>query len=154
LFADDGQQRVRARAFARKVRDLSEFLVELGLRPPGTPVPMRVTYQDSCHLAHGQKIRAAPRQLLRAIPRLELVEMKLADHCCGSAGIYNLAQPEVAQQLLAEKMECARATGAEAIATANPGCLIQLRAGVERHQTGQQVLHVVELLDRSYGSAR
>ena len=162
LFPADEAARERAARFAARVRDVSEFLVELGLRPPRTRVPLRVTYQDSCHLAHGQKVRSAPRELLRAIPGIELVEMKLADHCCGSAGIYNLTQPEVSQQLLAEKMECVRATGAQAIVTANPGCLLQLRAGVERFgpgpsesgqpASGQQVLHLVELLDRSYGN--
>jgi glycolate oxidase iron-sulfur subunit len=148
LFPDD--LRPRAAQFAHKVRDLSEFLVGLGVRPPSKPVPQRVTLQDSCHLVHGQKIRSAPRQLLRAIPGVELVEMDLADHCCGSAGIYNLTQSAVAKELLAEKMHHARATAAETIATANPGCILQLRAGVERFATGQQVAHVVELLDRSY----
>jgi glycolate oxidase iron-sulfur subunit len=150
LFPDDPRGADRAAHFQAKVRDVSEFLVELGLRPPTRPVPLRVTYQDSCHLVHGQKIRSAPRQLLHAIPGVELVEMDLADLCCGSAGVYNLAQPEVAGALLAEKMQCARATSARAIVTANPGCLLQLRAGVERFATGQEVLHVVELLDRSY----
>ncbi len=112
--------------------------------------PLRVTYQDSCHLVHGQKIRSAPRELLRAIPGVELVEMKLADHCCGSAGIYNLSNPEISNLLLQEKMECARATGAKVIVTANPGCLLQLRTGVQQFATGQQVLHLVELLDRAY----
>jgi len=153
LINDSGDAAQQATHFAAKVRDVSEFLTALGLRPPANAVPLRVTYQDSCHLAHGQKIRAAPRALLRAIPGVELVEMKLADHCCGSAGVYNLAQPEVAGELLKEKMECARATGAQAIVTANPGCLLQLRAGVEQAKTGQQVLHVVELLDRAYRGA-
>lgn len=150
LFPHDHKTRERARQFAAKMRDVTEFLAELGLRKPEKPVPLRVTYQDSCHLVHGQKIRSAPRELLRAIPGVELVEMKLADHCCGSAGIYNIAQPDISEQLLAEKMEHARATGAQSIVTANPGCLLQLRAGVERFRTGQRVLHVVELLDRSY----
>ena len=150
LFPDDSVLGERAGAFARTVRDVSEFLVELGLREPEKSIPLRATCQDSCHLVHGQKIRSAPRELLRQIPGVELVEMKLADHCCGSAGIYNLTEPEVAQALLAEKMACARATGAQAIVTSNPGCLLQLRAGVARHATGQEVLHVVELLDRAY----
>ncbi len=150
LFPGDAADREPAARFAHKVRDVSEFLMELGLRAPENPVPLRVTYQDSCHLVHGQKVRSAPRELLRAIPGVELVEMKLADHCCGSAGIYNLTEPEMAQQLLAEKMEHARATGAQAIVTANPGCLLQLRAGVGRFNTGQEVLHLVELLDRAY----
>jgi glycolate oxidase iron-sulfur subunit len=153
-LVENRDARARAAQFARKVRDVSEFLIGLGLQPPPHGVQLRVTYQDSCHLAHGQKIRAAPRALLRAIPGMELVEMRLADHCCGSAGVYNLTQPEVAGELLKEKMECARATGAQAIVTANPGCLLQLRAGVEEHKTGQSVLHVVELLDLAYRQTR
>ncbi len=150
LFPDDSTQLARTHEFSRQMRDVSEFLVELGLRPPERSLPMRVTYQDSCHLLHGQKIKTAPRQLLRAIPGLELVEMKLADQCCGSAGIYNLTQPEVARALLKEKMECARATGAQVIATSNPGCILQLRAGAAQFGAQQEVLHVIELLDRSY----
>ncbi len=150
LFPGEPGMADHAARFQAKVRDVSEFLAELGLRPPTRAVPLRVTYQDSCHLVHGQKIRSAPRQLLRTIPGVELVEMDLADHCCGSAGVYNVTQPDVAGALLTEKMECARATGAQAIVTANPGCLLQLRAGVERFATGQEVLHVIELLDRSY----
>ena len=154
LFPADDPQRARAADFAARVRDVNEFLADPeasgGLQPPTAALKMRVTYQDSCHLVHGQKIRSAPRELLRQIPGVELVEMKLADHCCGSAGVYNLTEPDVAQALLAEKMACARATGAQAIVTANPGCLLQLRAGVEQFGTGQEVLHVVELLDRAY----
>ncbi len=150
LFPDSSEHVARAREFSRKARDVSEFLVELGLRAPEKSLPLRVTYQDSCHLLHGQKIKTAPRQLLRAIPGLELIEMKLADQCCGSAGIYNLTQPEVARALLKEKMDCARATGARVIATSNPGCILQLRAGVAQFGAKQEVLHVIELLDRSY----
>jgi glycolate oxidase iron-sulfur subunit len=154
LLPDDEAQRSRAQRFAEKVRDVTEFLTDLGLRPcpepAGRGAPLKVTYQDSCHLAHGQKITAAPRDLLRAIPGLELVEMKLADHCCGSAGVYNVTQPEMAGRLLEEKMQHARATGASVIATANPGCILQLRHGTACHDTGQEILHVIELLDRSY----
>ena len=151
LFPDDEKAKQRAEQFQDKMRDVTEFLAALGLRPPAKEVRLRVTCQDSCHLLHGQKVRHAPRELLRAIPGIELVEMKLADHCCGSAGIYNLLHPEIAGELLAEKMEHARATSADVIVTANPGCILQLRAGVEQFGTGQQVLHVVELLDRAYG---
>ncbi|MCH7985184.1 MAG: (Fe-S)-binding protein [Acidobacteria bacterium] len=151
LFPDDEKAKQKAEQFQDKMRDVTEFLAALGLRPPEKEVRLRVTCQDSCHLLHGQKVRHAPRELLRAIPGIELVEMKLADHCCGSAGIYNLLHPEIAGELLAEKMEHARATSADVIVTANPGCILQLRAGVEQFGTGQQVLHVVELLDRAYG---
>jgi glycolate oxidase iron-sulfur subunit len=111
-------------------------------------MPVRATYQDSCHLLHGQKVREAPRKLLRSIPELQLVEMAMADYCCGSAGSYNVTKTETSLALLAEKMKHARATNAQVIVTANPGCLLQMRAGAAIHGTGQEVVHVMELLDR------
>jgi glycolate oxidase iron-sulfur subunit len=135
--------------FSRKVRDVSEFLDELGLTAPMREVPMRATLQDSCHLVHGQKVREAPRRLVRAVPGVELVEMPLADHCCGSAGVYNVTQTSASMALLEEKMRLAHGTRADAIVTANPGCILQLRAGAAKYNTGQEVLHVVELLDRA-----
>ncbi|HUL35091.1 MAG TPA: (Fe-S)-binding protein [Candidatus Eisenbacteria bacterium] len=150
LFAPNELEHAAAAAFTSKVRDVTEFLADFGLSAPLKPVTARVTYQDSCHLLHGQKIREAPRLLLKAIPGLELVELPFADICCGSAGVYNVTQTEASLDLLAEKMGYAKSTGAQIIATANPGCLLQLRAGVELHKTGQEVLHVVELLDRAF----
>jgi glycolate oxidase iron-sulfur subunit len=149
LFPADGTDRDTAQKFSAKVRDVSEFLADLGLVAPLRPLPMRVTYQDSCHLVHGQKIREAPRKLIRAIPSVELVEMQLSDLCCGSAGVYNVTQPKAALDLLADKMANANQTKAQTILTANPGCILQLRAGAAIHNTGQEVLHVVELLDRA-----
>jgi len=151
LFPADDPAHEKALFFRARMRDITEFLAELGLTAPMKPLPLRVTYQDSCHLLHGQKVREAPRQLVRSVPGVELVEMALADHCCGSAGIYNVTQTETSLQLLAEKMRYAKAAGAHAIVTANPGCLLQMRAGAELHATGQEVLHVVELLDRALG---
>lgn len=148
LTANDADH-VRAAAFASKVRDASEFLSELGLNAPMRRPPVRVTYQDSCHLAHGQKIREAPRALIRAVPGVELIEMQLADQCCGSAGVYNVTQTKASMELLALKMDCVRQTHAEVIVTSNPGCILQLRAGVAMHGTNQEVLHVIELLDRA-----
>ena len=139
----------QAAQFTIKIRDISEFLADLGLTAPLREVPLRVTYQDSCHLAHGQKIREAPRKLIRAVPGVELIEMQLADQCCGSAGVYNVTETEASLELLALKMDSARGTKAQAIVTANPGCILQLRAGAAIHGTGQEVLHVVELLDRA-----
>jgi glycolate oxidase iron-sulfur subunit len=139
----------RSTAFSARVRDVTEFLAELGLAAPLRRVPLRVTYQDSCHLLHGQKIREAPRKLIRAIPGVELVEMPFADQCCGSAGVYNVTETKASLELLAQKMDFARQTKAQAIVTANPGCILQLRAGAAIHATNQQVLHVVELLDRA-----
>jgi len=149
LFTPDEPEYAAAAGFGKNTRDVTEFLAALGLSASLKPVQARVTYQDSCHLLHGQKIREAPRQLLRAIPGVELVELPFADICCGSAGVYNVTQTEAALDLLAEKMSFAKSTKAQIIATANPGCLLQLRAGTEIHHTGQEVLHVIELLDRA-----
>jgi glycolate dehydrogenase iron-sulfur subunit len=149
LVAADDSEHARAQQFATKMRDVSEFLADLGVVAPMQAVPLRVTYQDSCHLAHGQKIREAPRALIRSVPGIELVEMPLADQCCGSAGVYNVTQTKASLDLLAMKMESARETKAQAIVTANPGCILQLRAGAAIHGTGQEVLHVVQLLDRA-----
>ncbi|HXQ25829.1 MAG TPA: (Fe-S)-binding protein [Candidatus Acidoferrales bacterium] len=148
IGANDASHQPAAR-FASKVRDVSEFLAELGLTAPLRTVPLRVTYQDSCHLAHGQKIREAPRKLIRAVPGVELVEMPWADQCCGSAGVYNVTETKASLELLAVKMESVRETKAQAIVTANPGCILQLRAGAKIHGTGHEILHVVELLDRA-----
>ncbi len=136
--------------FAGRVKDATELLAALGV-PAGMlgPLPIAVTYQDPCHLAHGQRIRSAPRQLLAAIPRLELREMERADSCCGSAGIYNLVQADIAGRLLEEKMGHIAATRVDTIVTANPGCMLQLRAGLRRSGQAGRVVHVMELLDES-----
>jgi glycolate oxidase iron-sulfur subunit len=149
LFAEGTPEEDKAHAFRKKMRDVTEFLADLGLTAKLSAQPMRVTYQDSCHLLHGQKVREAPRKLLRSIPGLELTEMAMADYCCGSAGSYNVTETETSLALLAEKMKHARATNAPVIVTANPGCLLQMRAGAEIHSTGQEVVHVMELLDRA-----
>jgi len=149
LFTPDEAEYGPAVAFAKKTRDVTEFLAALGLSAPLKPLPLRVTYQDSCHLLHGQKVREAPRKLLRSIPGLDLVELPHSDICCGSAGVYNVTHTEASLELLAEKMRYASATQAQIIATSNPGCLLQMRAGAEMHQTNQQVLHVIELLDQA-----
>jgi glycolate oxidase iron-sulfur subunit len=153
LFPAEAPEHASARAFQAKMRDVTEFLDELGAVAPLGDLRLRVTYQDSCHLAHGQRVREAPRRLIRSVPGIELLEMRLADNCCGSAGVYNVTQTATSLELLAEKMQCARQTGADTIITANPGCLLQLRAGAEIHGTGQQVLHVIELLDRAQAAA-
>jgi glycolate oxidase iron-sulfur subunit len=141
----------RAEEFAACVKDVNEFLASIELRPPAREIRATVTYQDSCHLAHGQKIRSAPRQLLKQIPGLVFKEMRLADQCCGSAGIYNVVHTDMSMSLLEKKMQTVEATGADRIVTANPGCMLQLRAGVERWGHGQRVSHVIELLDEAYG---
>lgn len=149
LFAEGTPEHANAIQFRRKMRDVTEFLAELGLVAPLQAISLRVTYQDSCHLLHGQKIADAPRKLIRAVPGVELVEMAYGDQCCGSAGVYNVTETRAALDILSAKMENIRATKAQAIVTANPGCILQLRAGAEIHRTGQEVMHVVELLDRA-----
>jgi glycolate oxidase iron-sulfur subunit len=150
LLEGDPDYAARAREFSGRMRDVTEFLAAIELNRKMHPLPVTVTYQDSCHLAHGQRIRTAPRKLLEAVPGLTLREMPLSDVCCGSAGIYNVVQNEMSMQILKSKMENVNRTGADAIATANPGCILQLRAGVRLHGKGQRVVHVVELLDEAY----
>ncbi|MBI4507262.1 MAG: (Fe-S)-binding protein [Chloroflexi bacterium] len=154
LLERDPRWAERAHAFATKMRDASELLVELGFAPPERELRLRVTYQDACHLAHGQRIREQPRALLRAIPGLELVEMGDSDHCCGSAGVYNLVHYDVAAAILETKMRRIAETGATMVAAANPGCILQLRHGAERFGVPVEVVHPIDLLDRAYGAQR
>jgi glycolate oxidase iron-sulfur subunit len=140
----------RARDFSSRVRDVTEFLAGIEFNRNFGAIRSRATYQDPCHLGHAQRIRSAPRQLMAAIPGLELVELKESEVCCGSAGIYNVVQNEMADRLLESKMRRVDETGAELIVTANPGCLLQLRTGVVRSGHKRRVLHVVELLDEAY----
>jgi len=116
-------------------------------------VRARATYQDPCHLVHGQGIRRQPRDLLRRIPGLELVEMEGSDRCCGSAGVYNLIQPEYSRHFLDEKMEAVGRTGADLVVAPNPGCMLQIAAGVRARGLRMHVHHLIDLLDRSYSSA-
>jgi len=154
LLAGDPDYAEKARAFSERVRDITEFLASIELNRAMKPLPITVTYQDSCHLAHGQRVRTAPRKLLAAVPGLEFREMPLSDQCCGSAGIYNVVENEMSMQILERKMRSVNRTGAQVIATANPGCALQLRAGVRVHGNGQRVVHVVELLDEAYQGAK
>jgi glycolate dehydrogenase iron-sulfur subunit len=150
LFARDKRYASKAVRFVEGVRDINEFLVELGFTPPKGRIEERVTYQDSCHLAHAQRIKDAPRQILRSIPGVELTEMATPDRCCGSAGIYNVTQPEMSRRVLDDKMQDVMSTNCDTICTANPGCMLQLDLGVRLNKGSQEVLHVVELLDRAY----
>ncbi|HLJ46954.1 MAG TPA: heterodisulfide reductase-related iron-sulfur binding cluster [Bryobacteraceae bacterium] len=152
LLADDPDYAAKARQFSSRVKDITEFLASIDLVRPTKELAVTVTYQDSCHLAHGQKIRSAPRTLLRAIPGLTFREMPLSDHCCGSAGIYNVLHTDMSMALLSKKMENVEQTNAQVITTANPGCMLQLEAGVRRFGSAQRVAHVVELLDDAYCS--
>ena len=149
LLKNDRIYSDRAQQFTAKVRDINEYLAEIGLREPTRKVSARVTYQDSCHLAHAQGVRSAPRELLRQIGAT-VVESPRADSCCGSAGVYNVVQNEISMKVLDEKMGYIASVEPEIIATANVGCMLQFRAGVQRSQLKARVAHVVELLDEAY----
>lgn len=151
LLENDPAYAERARSFAATVQDISEFLAQTPLRGPLRPVPMTIAYHDPCHVVHGQKIRSAPRQLLAQIPSLKVVPLIESDWCCGSAGIYNLTEPEMADRLLRRKIDHVLAAGVEAVVTANPGCILQIEKGLRGRGSPVRVLHIVELLDRAYG---
>ncbi len=154
LLADDPEYAGKAQRVSSMVRDVHEFVTEAGLEPPKAHLPLNVTYQDPCHLAHAQGISRQPREILASIPGLRLIEMTHSDRCCGSAGVYALTQPDMASRLLDAKMRDIRRTGASVIATANPGCMMQLEAGLRRHGLRGRVVHTMELLDRAYRQER
>ena len=152
LLADDPRYAARARLWDARLKDVHEFLAAIGIQSPpkNGAEPVRVTYHESCHLSHGQKVVNQPRQVLKAIPGLELVELPEATWCCGSAGIYNLTQPEMAGQLLERKVRHIRSTGARIVATANPGCLLQVINGCRAAGLEVRVAHPVTLLAEAY----
>jgi glycolate oxidase iron-sulfur subunit len=139
-----------SRLFASKVRDISEFLVELGPVPPPGELPIRATYHDACHLVHAQKIRTQPRKLLELIPKLELVPLEESEICCGAAGTYNLTEPEMAERLAERKHRYIEATGARAVFTANAGCLLQIGRKIREARLPIWTAHPIEALDLSY----
>jgi glycolate oxidase iron-sulfur subunit len=146
LLDDDPEWADRAAAFAAKVRDVTEVLDELGAVAPRHPVAARVAYHDACHLAHAQGVRAQPRRLLQGVPDLVLLELSDGEQCCGSAGIYNLVEPDAAADIGRRKADAIAAVAPEAVVTANPGCILQIR----RHlQAPVPVLHPVQVLDAS-----
>ncbi len=149
LLRDDPHYAERAQAFVAKCKDISEVLAAITPRAARYPLPLKVAYHDACHLQHAQHIRVEPRTVLKAIPGLEILEPDEATLCCGSGGIYNLVQPETAQELGDRKVKNLLATGAEAIVSSNPGCLLQIVQGLERAGHPLPVLHMVELVDAS-----
>jgi glycolate oxidase iron-sulfur subunit len=153
LLADDPVWAKRAAAFAAKCRDVTELLTELGPVAPRHPVPVVAAYHDACHLSHAQGIRSQPRELLAGIPGLELREIPEADICCGSAGIYNLVNPQPARELGDRKAANVRSTGAELLVTANPGCLMQIDAALRRSGAAIPLAHTIEVLDASLRGA-
>jgi glycolate oxidase iron-sulfur subunit len=154
LLDDESQWAERAQAFSAKVRDVTELLAAEEPRAARRPVEMKVAYHDACHLAHAQAVRAQPRKLLRDIPGLELVEPREWEICCGSAGIYNLLQPDAADELGRRKAANLQATGASAIAAANPGCTLQIQLKLSEAGTPIPVYHPVELLHMSIEGRR
>ncbi len=154
LLAGDPVYEKRAHEWDAKVKDIHEWLAQTGIAPPKATAPAQaVTYHESCHLCHGQKITAQPRALLKSIPGVKLVELPEASWCCGSAGIYNITQPEMADQLLRRKVGHIKTTGAQVVATGNPGCLLQVQNGCAREGMAVRVAHPVTLLAEAYRAA-
>jgi glycolate oxidase iron-sulfur subunit len=149
LLRDDPNYADRAKAFAAKCKDITEVLTELPPRAARNPLRMRVAFHDSCHLQHAQGVRSQPRQLLADIPGLELAEIPEAAICCGSAGIYNLVQPDAANALGDRKAQLITPLNAEVVATGNPGCLLQLQSSLARQGQDTPVVHTIQLVDAS-----
>ena len=154
LLRDDPDYAAAAHEFSQNTRDITEFLAELPVEAPKVQLPWRVTMQDPCHLAHAQRITDAPRHVLRSILGLELVEMAESSLCCGSAGFYSLIQRDLSRRLQRRKIGNASATGADVIASANPGCISQLEQGLRDAGSEARVMHVVEILDAAYQAER
>ena len=149
LFVDTPLEH-EAQRFAARVRDVSEFLAEIGLvTTPTLSAPMTVAYHDACHLSHAQHVRAAPRRLLGAVGNLTLREIAEGEICCGSAGLYNLEQPEIAEKLGIAKAGAVSATGADILVAGNVGCLVQIAAYLQQADRPIEVLHTMQLLDRA-----
>lgn len=146
-FTDDEKMTERAKRFSERVQDISEWLVSVGFRAPEQPAsPVRVAYHDACHLVHGQGVRTQPRELLAAVPGVELVPLRESDRCCGSAGVYNIVQPKMARALLERKWGAIEESGAEVVVTGNPGCLAWLRQAAEERRSPIRILHTAEVL--------
>ena len=150
LLEGDPIYEKRAHLWDARVKDIHEWLAEIGIAKPASGLPQTVTYHEACHLCHGQKITAQPRTLLRAIPNLKLVELPESTWCCGSAGIYNLIQPEMAGDLLKRKVQHIESTGAQVVATGNPGCLLQIMNGLREQKLPVRVVHPITLLAEAY----
>jgi glycolate dehydrogenase iron-sulfur subunit len=152
LLHDDPIYAERAAHWSAKLRDIHEWLAEIGIQAPTVSMPQRVTYHQACHLCHGQKITEQPRQVLKAIPGLELVELPESTWCCGSAGIYNITQPDMSEKLLQRKLANIEKTGVNIVASANPGCSVQLEAGARFSNKNLKILHPISLLAQAYRS--
>lgn len=151
LLKDDPAYREKAIRFSSMTKDVTEFLACLPFEAPTAEINRKITYQDPCHLAHAQRITAAPRVILNSIPGLELIEMENSSLCCGGAGIYSSTQPALSKRLLSRKMDSIEATGVEEVITANPGCMLQVELGFKAKGQNGKVRHVVDILDEAYG---
>jgi glycolate oxidase iron-sulfur subunit len=149
LFRDDPEWKERAEEFEEKVVDISKYLHDTGYEKPKAMMNSRITYHDACHLAHGQGVRKEPREILLDIPGVEMVQMPNSDRCCGSAGIYNITNPEMADAVLKSKMENVP-DDVEMISMGNPGCMMQMALGVQKYGRNQKIVHTVQLLDWAY----
>jgi glycolate oxidase iron-sulfur subunit len=150
LLSDDAEYADKARDFSKKVKDITEFLVEQGWRRPGPLSDMIVTYHEPCHLVHSQKVSKQPRDIILSIPGIEFRELPEANWCCGSAGIYNIVRYEDAVQILERKMKNIRSTGVSHVVTGNPGCMIQLIYGTKKFMTDVKIIHPISLLRQAY----
>lgn len=150
LLESDARYHVRARRFGARVRDICEFLADTGFNPGRRPIPLRVTYDAPCHLHHGQGVKSAPVELIRQLPGICFTPLPQSDYCCGSAGIYNLLHPELADQILDRKLDHVARTSPDLIVTGNPGCLMHIASGVDRRGMAARVAHPIELIAASY----
>ncbi|MFL5627937.1 MAG: (Fe-S)-binding protein [Ktedonobacteraceae bacterium] len=150
LMRDDNLYAERAAHFSTQVRDITEFLASRSFSSPQHPLHLRITYQEPCHLVHAQRIDRAPRELLHSIPGIELIEMRESSLCCGSAGIYNITQPEMSRRLQERKIKQIQKSGADLVVTSNPGCYLQLQSGLRQAGSTMRVVHIVDLLDMAY----
>ena len=150
LLGKDPAYSDKAKRFSATVKDINEFLVDIPFDPPKAALDYRVTYQDSCHLGNAQRITAAPRRILRSIPGVEFIELPDAGQCCGAGGTYTITERDFSLRVLNSKMDAFETTGADVIATANPGCLMQLQYGVQDRELSAQVKYVTDLLDEAY----
>lgn len=152
LLEDDPRYAARAHAFAERVRDLSEFLTEIDGKAPTGTVNARVVYQDACHLVHAQGVSQQPRDLLAAVPGVELVEMENPTVCCGAAGLYSVTDTDISLAILEQRLDAIEATGAAIVISANPGCLLHIQSGARKRGLHLKVMHVAEFLDRAYSA--
>lgn len=152
LLGDDPAYSERAKRLSARVKDLTEFLAD-GTVVAGAPLKRRVTWDAPCHLFHAQRVQATPLRIFQAIPELELVALRGSERCCGSGGIYSLTHPEIADEVLADKLDAIHEARAEVVLTANPGCQMQIQAGLRMSGSQIRVMHIVELLDESYAAA-